>query len=182
MKLQTTPMKMMTLFYFTVITHITSAQQDQLVVIDGAFSKNAEITAQLPVGVPVLRLSTDKNPWEAIRNELTQHQDIKVVHLFAEATYNELSLGGIAYNKNTLAAEWELAMLEGLYTGENHQLLLYNCNLASNEEGMDFLKELGNAIYFNIAAPTQCVSLLNDTVHFDFTTLNQPISSSILSN
>ncbi len=182
MKLQTTPTKIMAFLFLAAIAQFASAQQNQLVVIDGAFSKNTEVTSKIPAGIPILRLSNNKNPWEAIRDELTNNRDIKVIHLFAEATYNELSMGGVVYTRENLANEWELAMLEGLYNGVNHQLLLYDCNLASNEEGMEFLRELGNSIYFNIAAPTQCVSILNDTVQFDFTTLNQPINSSILTN
>lgn len=182
MKLQITPIKIMAFLFLVAITQLASGQQNQIVVIDGAYSKSTEVTAQLPAGVPVLRLSSSSNPWEAIRNELTKNPEIKIVHLFAEATYNELSMGGTVYTRDNLVHEWELAMLEGLYNGVNHQLLLYNCNLASNQEGIEFLRDLGSSIYFNIAAPKQCISILDNTLQFDFTTMDQPISSSIFSN
>src|SRR5690606_19830382 len=115
-----------------VVTNGVSAQVNKLVVIDGAFSEKPEAMAKIGPDVPILQLSNVGHPCEAIRHELLKDRNIKEIHLFAGAAYNQLGLGGTVYTLENLENEWELAMLEGLYQGVNYQLFLYNCNLASN--------------------------------------------------
>ncbi len=156
MKLQMGYFKIISLLLLLVVTNGVSAQTDQLVVIDGAFMEKQEVLAKIGPETAILQLSNTGNPWEAIRHELLKDSSIKQIHLFANATYDQLGLGGKVYTLDNLENEWELAMLEGLYQGTNYQLFLYNCNLASNPEGLAFLRERGTRTFFNISAHTQC--------------------------
>ncbi|WP_420322261.1 DUF4347 domain-containing protein [Flagellimonas sp.] len=158
-------------------------QSSDLVVIDGDFAQSASVTSKISNGsIPILVLNSSENPWKIIRQRLISDPNITTIHLFAEASFNSLKLGNIEYDMGKVDAEPELSMLEGVYSGTNLQLLIYNCNLASNQEGRELLKKIGDKAYFNIAAPTACNSIFDQQPNFDYTTLNQPVSQSILQN
>jgi hypothetical protein len=160
----------------------TIAQTNILVVIDQDYTKKNEVLSQLPSDAAVLQLKSTSNPWRDIREKLTSDNDLKQIHLFAESGFNSLLMGGIEYNADKVQSEFELSMLEGIYTGTHYQLLLYTCNLPSNPEGLELIKELGNRTYFNIAASTNCMEESDHDLNFDYTTLDQPIAGSIFKN
>lgn len=156
------------------------AQSTDLVVIDSNYSQKQTLLDAIDPNVATLAVGTEANPFKTIREYLEQHKSVIAVHLFAEATYNTLQLGGKFYDMALMATENELSMLEGLYRGDNIQLLVYNCNLGSNEEGLQLLKQLGDRAYFNIAVSTNCTSIFSTDFSFDHTTLNKPVNASIL--
>lgn len=156
------------------------SQTSDLVIIDSNYAQRQEVLNSINASVPVLDLNANNNPFEMIREYLEVHTTITTVHLFAEASYNSFQLGNKTYDSNSIATENELSMLEGLYRGENIQLLIYNCNLGSNEEGLQLLEQLGNRAYFNVAVPTNCTSVFGSDISFDHTTLDQPVKASIL--
>ncbi|MEZ4970481.1 MAG: DUF4347 domain-containing protein [Flavobacteriaceae bacterium] len=155
------------------------AQTDILVVIDQDYAKRNEVLSQLPSGAAVINLKSNSNPWKDIREKLTSDKDLKQIHLFVESGFNSLLMAGIEYNAEKVQSEFELSMLEGIYTGIHYQLYLYTCNLPSNPEGLELIKELGNKTYFNIAASTNCQEGADHDFNFDYTTLDQPIAGSI---
>lgn len=157
-----------------------SAQSSDLVVIDSNYSQKQTLLNSIDSNIATLEISMAENPFKTIREYLEQHTPVQTVHLFAEATYNTLLLGGKSYDADLIATENELSMLEGLYRGDNIQLLVYNCNLGSNEEGLQLLKQLGDRAYFNIAVSTNCTSIFSPDFSFDHTTLNKPVNASIL--
>ncbi|MEH6679088.1 MAG: DUF4347 domain-containing protein [Sediminicola sp.] len=170
------------LLLFLLGNGMAFSQANNLVVIDQAFAQKEEVLSKLPYGTLVLYLKTTSNPWKDIREKMTLNPDLKNIHLFAESGHNSLLMGGIEYNTDTVASEFELAMLEGLYKGIHYQLLLYSCNLPSSPEGLDLIKELGNRTYFNIAAATGCTGVFDENFDFNFTTLDQPTVGPIFTN
>jgi hypothetical protein len=182
MKLKINQIVPILLLLFALGNEIAFAQTKSLVVIDQAFVQKEDVLLKIPSGTTVLHLKTTSNPWKDIREKLSSDTDIKQIHLFAESGYDSLLLGGIEYNRDNVQTEFELAMLEGIYTGTHYQLMLYTCNLSSNPEGLELIKELGNKTYFNIAASTNCTEQLYHNINFDYTTLDQPIAGSIFKN
>lgn len=168
------------LFLFYLFSSSITAQSKSLVVLDFEFSQKTSVLNELPDNTAVLELNSGTNPWELIRKKLESNQDLKVIHLFANASYNSLRIGGVNYDIVKVAKEFELSMLEGLYQGIHLQLLVYNCNLASNEEGLNLLKVIGEKAYFNVGACTNCTSIFDSTFLFDFSTLNRTVDNSIL--
>ncbi len=158
------------------------AQSESLVVIDTEFSQKQDVLSKIPSTAIVLELSGSSNPWKAIRESLESNRSIKTIHLFANATYNSLQMGATTYDLAQVSQENELSMLEGLYQGEHFQLLVYNCNLGSNEEGLTLLKDLGQKAYFNVGVSTDCTSIFDNSFDFDYSTLGQSLSNSIIQN
>ncbi|WP_149277762.1 DUF4347 domain-containing protein [Pareuzebyella sediminis] len=173
--------KGITLFAFLFVLGIKGlkAQSNSIVVIDSRYSTKQEVLENLPVGVPLVELNNTENPWKKVRQYLEKNGTVSTIHLFANANYNSLEIGGIAYDSAKVDEELELSMLEGVYQGTNIQLLIYDCNLGSNTEGLALLKKIGDKAYFNIAVPTNCSSIFGADLEFDHTTMDQPISHSI---
>ncbi|WP_291870193.1 DUF4347 domain-containing protein [Maribacter sp.] len=156
------------------------AQSKNLVVIDSQFPDKEQVISSLSSNEMVLELTGSSNPWSEIRKKLESNKSIKTIHLFANASYNALQIGGLTYDVNSVNDEFELSMLEGLYQGEHLQLLIYNCNLASNVDGLALIKAIGEKAYFNVGACTTCVSIFDNTFQFDYWSINQTVSNSIL--
>ncbi|MER3373327.1 MAG: DUF4347 domain-containing protein [Allomuricauda sp.] len=155
------------------------AQSDDVVIIDSEYSQRQEVLDNLPVGTTVIEIKGISNPWKSIREYLEQNRSKLVVHLFANTNYNAVKLGGKTYDMNAVDQEFEFSMLEGLYQGSYLQLLVYDCNLGSNPDGLALLKEISEMSYFNIAVPTNCNSIFGTDLKFDHTTMNQPTHNSI---
>lgn len=166
------------LFLTTILTGL-NAQSGDIVVIDTGYSQKQEVLESLPEGASIVELGQMANPWKLVRQYLEQNQSAQVIHLFANTSYNAIELGGTTYDSAAIEKELELSMLEGLYQGTNIQLLIYDCNLGSNTEGLALIKKISDRSYFNIAVPTNCSSVFSSTLEFDHTTMNQPINSSI---
>ncbi|MEZ4811186.1 MAG: DUF4347 domain-containing protein [Allomuricauda sp.] len=155
------------------------AQSNDVVIMDSGYAQKQQVLENLPVGTTVIELGKTGNPWKYIREHLEQNRSTQVVHLFANASYNAIQLGDKTYDSIAVDQEFELSMLEGLYQGSYMQLLIYNCNLGSNPEGLALLKKISDKAYINIAVPTNCSSVFGADLVFDHTTMNQPTHNSI---
>ncbi|MDC6364898.1 MULTISPECIES: DUF4347 domain-containing protein [Flavobacteriaceae] len=164
---------------FTLLLIRVTAQSDEVIVIDSNYSQKQQVLDNIPSGSNILEVDATENPWKAIRNYLEQNQAILTLHLFANASYNSIAIGNNLYDSDAVDQEFELSMLEGLYQGNNIQLLIYDCNLGSNVEGLALLQKISERSYFNIGVPTKCNSLIGDDLVFDHTTLDQPVKKSI---
>lgn len=168
------------LFLTLLIIGVSKAQTSEMVVMDSQYAQKQDVLNRLPSNSDFLEINGEDNPWKTIREYVQQNSSIQTIHLFVNATYNAFELGGITYGAQQVEKEFEFSMLEGLYQGTNFQLLVYDCNLGSNPEGLALIKQISERSYFNIGVPTNCSSILEGSLDFDHTTMNQPINSSIL--
>ncbi|MBR9854495.1 MAG: DUF4347 domain-containing protein [Algicola sp.] len=167
------------LLLFTLVLSVVKAQSDDVILVDSEFAQKQELLTKIPQGVSVIEINKTVNPWKMVREYLEKNSSVNTLHLFTNTTYNAFELGGILYNESKVGQEFEFSMLEGLYAGTNIQLLVYDCNLGSNPDGLALIKKVGDLTYFNIGVPTNCTTVLSSDIEFDYTTLNQPITSSI---
>ncbi|MFD2101340.1 DUF4347 domain-containing protein [Flagellimonas iocasae] len=167
-------------FLFAFLIQGLFAQSEDVVIIDSEYAQKQQVMDNLPSGASIIEVPSTGNPWNSIRTYLEQNRTAQAIHLFANTSYNAIQLGGKTYDSNAVDQEFELSMMEGLYQGTHLQLLIYDCNLGSNPEGLSLLKKISDKAYMNIAVPTQCSSVFGADVDFDHTTMNQPIHNSIL--
>ncbi|MBC7000814.1 DUF4347 domain-containing protein [Cytophaga sp. FL35] len=180
MKTKSNQKKLMSsLLFFCMVFSISWAQTDEVVVIDSEYTQKSIVLEQLPQSTTVIEVGHSENPWKTVRHFLEDNTTVKTIHLFADTSNNALQLGGIAYDSERIDQEFELSMLEGVYQGTNIQLLVYDCNLGSNVDGLAIIKQISAMSYFNIATATNCTSVFDSNFSFDYKTMNQPISSSI---
>ncbi|WP_418500429.1 DUF4347 domain-containing protein [Flagellimonas sp.] len=162
-----------------MVSGVIAQSNDLVVMIDSKYSQKQQVLGNLPLGTVVFEIGTQGNPWQQIREYMEQNRSTVAIHLFANASYNALQLGNTTYALEEVEQELELPMLEGLYQGNNIQLLIYDCNLGSNPEGLSLLKKISERAYFNIAVPTHCNSIFGSNLVFDHTTMNQTTTNSI---
>jgi len=167
------------LLFFSMAFSMSWAQGDEIIVIDSEYSQKASVLENLPKNAAVIEVKHSENPWKTLHQYLQGNTKVQTIHLFANTSYNALQLGGIVYDSEMVNQEFELSMLEGVYQGTNIQLLLYECNLGSNADGLALIKKISDKSYFNIATSTNCTSVFDSNFSFDHRTMNQPISSSI---
>ena len=173
--------KVMQYFFclFLLTMTATMAQSNSIVVLDAKYSQKQQVLDNLPSNTEVLEIDGNGNPWKSIREYLENHRSTLAIHLFANASYNAFELGNTTYDSDGVDQEFELSMLEGLYQGDHIQLIIYDCNLGSNTEGLALLKKISDKSYFNIAVPTNSSSVFGGNLTFDHTTMNQPTQNSI---
>lgn len=159
----------------------TFAQSTGLVVVDAEYSEREKVISQVSTS-KILNLETGPNPWKAIRERMAADSDITTVHLFVEASHNTIRMGGISYDMDAVNDEFELSMLESLYQGTHLQLLIYNCNLGANGEGIELLSQIGERTYMNVGASTNCTSVFDPDFTFDFKTREENLTDPIIHN
>lgn len=179
MKLKFLHLKLTVILLFLVCGNDLMAQTQDLIVIDKDYKQKEKLLTLLPASVSIIHLDGRSNPWKVIRETLEQNKSIKNIHLFAESASNSITMGGIKYTEESIQAEGELSMLEGLYFGIHYQFLIYTCNLPATPEGLELIKKIGEVTYFNIAVSTTCKDVFNQLT-FDFTSLNQPTVAPII--
>ncbi|WP_420600893.1 DUF4347 domain-containing protein [Flagellimonas sp.] len=174
--------KTLPVFFFLFPFLITGvfAQSNDILVMDSEYSQKQQVLDNLPQGISVVETNSIDNPWKTVREYLEQNPSAQAIHLFVNTNHNAFEFGGILYDSTKIDQESELSMLEGLYQGTNIQLLIYDCNLGSNPEGLELIKKIGDRSYFNVGVPTNCSSIFSMDLEFDHTTINQPINKPIL--
>lgn len=157
----------------------TMAQTSELVIIDANYTLKQEVLENLSRDFKVLQIDATENPWKNVREFLEQNSSIRSIHLFVNATPTSFELGTKVYDSNTVEGEFEFAMLEGLYQGTHLELLIYDCQIGSNQAGLSLLKTISDKSYVNIAIPTNCNTAFDNDLQFDHTTMNQAVKNSI---
>lgn len=182
MKQNNSPLKSTLFLLLCLFTTLTFAQSKNLVVIDSEYSDKEQVMALIPNGTVLVTLDAHSNPWKTIRESLESNNKIKTIHLFTNATYNSIQMGGVSYDMDAANSENELGILEGFYNGTHLQLLIYNCNLGSNQEGIDLIDVISQKAYLNIGVSTNCTSIFDEGFNFNFSTLNLLTDNPITTN
>src|SRR5690606_28767116 len=73
-------------------THVF-AQSTDLVVVDSEYSEKEKVISQISTS-KILKLEIGSNPWKAIRERIAADRKITTGHLFVEASYNAIRMGG----------------------------------------------------------------------------------------
>lgn len=168
------------MFLFLISFGRVQAQQaTEVVIVDRNYADKASVIAAMPASANYLELENAENPWRTIREFLMKHE-AGVIHLFTNTRSAGIELDGQYYDVSRLSEEFELAMFEGLYQGEHLQMLIYDCTLAQSASGKEFMGQLGQLTYMNVAASTSCDSIWDAAFTFDYATMPKAVASSIL--
>lgn len=115
----------------------------------------------LRTGVVLVDLDEDTNGIEQIRNYLAKHSGIGVVHLVTHGKAGFIELGNVSLTyENINSFETELASIGQSLTA-NAELHIYACDVASTEQGNDFIQTLADLTGKSIAASTNLTGAAN---------------------
>jgi hypothetical protein len=165
------------LFLFFSVIH---AQSTDLILIDQSLENKDQIISKLPQDTNILLVASDQNGWTQLRKYLYQNPGTEKIHLFAKIEGHELILGQHQYNKASLEAEPELAMLEGAYKTAPFKLLVYHCSAEAPHPLEALIKPLSNIGAFDVGLSTRCHDIMSDRYVFGPTSRSNVTVNSIL--
>ncbi len=124
---------------------------DQLASVSSAVGTDAAGASSLP-NLDVVILQADRDGAEQISETLSRYQDVSTIHVFSHGSSGSLSLGNARLSGDTLeqyaeqVSGWKSALAAGA------DILLYGCNVADGEWGIDFVDRLRALTGADVAA------------------------------
>jgi hypothetical protein len=125
-----------------------------LILIDARNSGYQKLLDSLPQVAEVALLSPDEDGLAQITSALTGRSNLDAIHLIRHGSEGALYLGGSVLNTTTLAGYTAQLQQLGQALFANGDLLLYGCNVASGDAGMDFITRLSVITGADVAAST----------------------------
>ena len=133
---------------------ITLSTGKELVVINPAVADAVQITDSLLPDQEVLISADGENVLDAVNKYLDAHSDTlyDAVHFITHGNEGFFTLNGeIISNETFDAAAWTEI---GGHLAENADILIYGCDLAGNEAGMELCSRIAEAANADVAAST----------------------------
>ena len=109
-------------------------------------------TSEGPTNLSIVLLDTNRDGIEQIGEALASHQDLAAIHLISHGDAGQLRLGKTALSSQNISAyageiaNWNDSLSDGA------DLLIYGCDLASNEDGRFLAASLGELCNCDVAA------------------------------
>ncbi|MDB9312477.1 DUF4347 domain-containing protein [Spirulina sp. CS-785/01] len=129
-----------------------SLGQGMLVAIDASLTAAATLAKGILPGADLLWLHPAEDGIEQISNYLRQHSGYHSLHLLTHGAPGSLYLGATKLTAENLAAYTPLLQQWRQGFAAQFELLLYGCQVASNAQGKDFVKQLAAKTGATVAA------------------------------
>jgi hypothetical protein len=140
---------------FGIVMMLTGNAQAQtrlrgasIVIVDPGIPSVDILVSHLTPDSKVFHLDELKNPLVSILSILKANAPIRTLHLFSEGRPGSLVFSSAAVNERTLENNMELLGDWRSYFTEGGDIMLYGCEVARGETGIDFVRNL--AIYTGI--------------------------------
>lgn len=124
----------------------------EVAFIDCDLEDRDTLVRGLRAGVRLVDLKKSEDGLDQILNYLRVNRGVRVIHLISHGSAGKLELGKIALtNQNILCYKNILAQIGSLLAA-NAELHIYGCELASNDDGLTFVKQLAVLTGCSVAA------------------------------
>ncbi|MFA5428665.1 MAG: DUF4347 domain-containing protein [Sulfurimonas sp.] len=100
----------------------------------------------------VFVLDSTKDVLSQIAAITAKHSSLDSIHLFSHGSSGSLDLGNITLDNQTLQNYHEILTQIGTSLNDNGDILLYGCNVAEGQSGVEFINKLSQATGADIAA------------------------------
>ncbi|MBW4515843.1 MAG: DUF4347 domain-containing protein [Timaviella obliquedivisa GSE-PSE-MK23-08B] len=128
----------------------------QLLVVDASVENSSMLANGVHPSVEVLVLNSDQNGIMQISQVLRSHPAITTLTVVAHGVPGCIYLGNTPLNNDTIAYHsWELSTW--FAHAYNPQILLYSCNVALGDSGIEFIQTLHRLTRASIAASTTLI-------------------------
>jgi ELWxxDGT repeat protein len=164
---------------------LTSAKINQnIVFIDSQVENYQQLQAGLLDGFAAVLLNPFQDGIAQITTVLSQKSEVKSIHLVAHGEAGQIQLGNIKLNSANLARYSQDLQTWAESLAQDGEILLYSCNVASNNSGKAFIEQLARITGVAVAAATKTIG--NGNWELDFQTgkitASVPFSEEILAN
>ena len=97
-------------------------------------------------------LDASKDVLSQMADILKDYSNLDAIHLFSHGSDGSLDLGSTSLNSYTLAENASVLSSIGASLSEDGDMLLYGCNVAQGQTGVEFINKLAQATAADIAA------------------------------
>ncbi|MBD2579428.1 DUF4347 domain-containing protein [Oscillatoria sp. FACHB-1406] len=130
----------------------SSSSKHSLVAIDSRIEDLDALLAGLAPDVEVTLLDAKRDGIAQISEVLAGRNDISSLHLISHGSAGSLQLGSTTLDTAALAAHQTQIQAWGQALTDEADILLYGCNVASNTQGVDFIKQISALTGADVAA------------------------------
>ncbi|MAD43599.1 MAG: hypothetical protein CMH98_01220, partial [Oceanospirillaceae bacterium] len=132
---------------------MTSAENSTpYIFIDSRVENIEQILASLPEDAQVVLLDPKEEGLTQIAEALAEASNVPEIHLIAHGWEGDLWLGSSYLSAENLADSKEVLAQIGSHISEEGDLLLYSCNTAAGETGVEFVESLAEFTGADVAA------------------------------
>ncbi len=134
---------------------ITAPAGREFVFVSENLNNWEQLVGELPANVYVVILEADKDGVEQIAAALAHQSNVSAVHIVAHGSPAELQLGTARLNTQSMQSAYldELAIIGKALTADG-DILVYGCNFAQGDAGLQAAMVLGGITGADIAAST----------------------------
>ena len=133
---------------------VFSVEATALVVVDTSIENYESLLADIAEGTEVLLIDGDADGLDQILDYVAGRNDISSIHILSHGDQGQLQLGTTEISSaNINDFQERLAQLGSALTADG-DILLYGCNVAAGETGIDFVNKLAGLTSADIAAST----------------------------
>ena len=123
-----------------------------LVVVDTSIEGYEALIANLPRDVELLLIDEDSDGVRQIADYVTGRDDLTSIHILSHGQEGGVRIGASDLNTETLEEYSEALRIIGASLTEDGDILIYGCDVAEGEVGINFITELALLTDADIAA------------------------------
>jgi hypothetical protein len=126
-----------------------------IIFVDAQLGDVDALISGLPDDAEIVRIDPSSDGLEQIANSLTGKSGIDAIHIISHGSQGRLYLGNSVLNNESLASYQGQLSAIGSSLTENGDILLYGCNVAQGDSGVQFITSLSQSTGADIAASTE---------------------------
>nr|WP_233099094.1 Ig-like domain-containing protein [Pseudomonas veronii] len=133
-----------------------------VVFVDARVKDSAELLNGVAPGTQVVQLDASKDGLQQIADYLGSHQGVSSVQIIAHGNAGDLWLGSTYLSADNVAARGEVLAQIGQDMNVGGDILIYACNTAASDKGINFVDSLAQLTGRDVAASTNRTGLGGD--------------------
>ncbi|MDF3134866.1 Ig-like domain-containing protein [Pseudomonas extremaustralis] len=133
-----------------------------VVFVDARVKDSAELLKGVAPGTQVVQLDASRDGLQQIADYLGSHQGVSSVQIIAHGNAGDLWLGNTYLSADNVAARSEVLAQIGQDMNVGGDILIYACNTAAGDKGINFVDSLAQLTGRDIAASTNRTGLGGD--------------------
>ncbi|WP_448123666.1 Ig-like domain-containing protein [Pseudomonas veronii] len=133
-----------------------------VVFVDARVKDSAELLKGVAPGTQVVQLDASKDGLQQIADYLGSHQGVSSVQIIAHGNAGDLWLGSTYLSADNVAARSEVLAQIGQDMNVGGDILIYACNTAAGDKGINFVDSLAQLTGRDVAASTNRTGLGGD--------------------
>ncbi|WP_258537527.1 Ig-like domain-containing protein [Pseudomonas sp. GW704-E3] len=133
-----------------------------VVFVDARVKDSAELLNGVAPGTQVVQLDASKDGLQQIADYLGSHQGVSSVQIIAHGNAGDLWLGSTYLSADNVAARSEVLAQIGQDMNVGGDILIYACNTAASDKGINFVDSLAQLTGRDVAASTNRTGLGGD--------------------